>query len=95
MLTHIVLFKFEEPESAKEAQERLLGLVGRVPTLLSLDAQLDITRSARSYDLVLMTRHNDSQGLADYQSHPAHVEVGAWLTAHASSVAVVDFDSAD
>lgn len=93
MLTHIVMFEFTQSESAKEGRDRLLGLIGRVPTLLSLEAHLDVTRSARSYDLVLITHHNDAQGLADYQSHPAHVEVGAWLQAHTSGVVVVDFAS--
>ncbi len=95
MLTHIVMMKFMEAESAATAQELLCGLVGKVPTLLALEAHLDITRSSRSYDLVLITRHKDPQGLSDYQTHPAHVEVGAWLKGHAEHLAVVDFNAAD
>jgi len=91
MLTHIVLFKFTEPDHAREAQAKLLGLEGRVPSLLEIQAHLDTTRSARSYDLVLITRHQDPEGLAAYQSHPDHQQVGAWLSEHASHVAVVDF----
>ena len=93
MITHIVMMKFTEADSAAQARELLYGLVGKVPTLLELQAHLDITRSDRSYDLVLLTRHADAQGLSDYQAHPAHVEVGAWLKAHAAHLAVVDFNS--
>lgn len=91
MLTHIVCFKFADPEHAKEALARLLSMRGKIPGLISLDAGLDITRSARSYELGLVTRHPDAAALADYQVHPVHVEVAAFIKAHAGGSVAVDF----
>ena len=91
MLTHIVLFRFENMEEAEEAGRRLRAMDGRIPSLLGVEAGVDTTRSPRSHELALITRHEDSEGLDAYQVHPVHQEVVAYIKSTASGSVAVDF----
>lgn len=93
MITHIVLFKFVNFALAEEGRTRLLALKEKVPSLKSIDAGVDVTRSARSYDLGLFTKFDDKAGLDAYQVHPDHVEVKNWLVENATAVSCVDWES--
>ena len=93
MITHIVLFKFENLERAHEAVEKLLGMNGRVPSLAGVEAGLDVTRSARSYEVGLITRHSSREDLEAYQVDPFHQQVAAFIRQHSSGAAAVDFES--
>lgn len=91
MLTHVVCFRFASLEVAEEARERLLAMKGRIPALKGIEAGVDITRSDRSYDLALLTRHDDRDGLAAYAADPIHGEVLAWLKPRIQHAVAVDF----
>jgi|SRR5690606_4876895 len=93
MVTHIVCFDFATAEQAQTACELLASMSGRIPSLLGLETGLDFTRSERSYHLGLITRHADRAGLLAYQEHPVHREVAAYIRAHATRVAAVDFEA--
>lgn len=92
MVTHMVLFKFADETTALAAQERLLKMKGRVASLLDLEVGLDFTRSARSFDLGLITRHKTREELASYQSDPVHQEVVLWMKERVTGSAAVDFE---
>lgn len=64
----------------------------RIPGMLSIDAGLDFTKSERSYELGLVTRHVDREALGVYQTHPVHLEVVDFIRPRASSSAAVDFE---
>lgn len=93
MITHIVLFKFENVSHAKEAVEKLLSMNGRVPSLTGIEAGLDVSRSTRSYEVGLITRHNSLEDLEAYQIDPVHQQVAAFIRQHSSGAAAVDFTS--
>jgi len=93
MLTHVVCFRFDDLETAAGARDRLLAMAGRVPGLDAIEAGVDTTRSDRSYELALITRHADRAGLAAYATHPVHLEVVAWIKARARGAVAVDFES--
>ena len=93
MITHIVLFKFENLDHAQEAVEKLLSMQGRVPSLTGIEAGLDVTRSSRSYEVGLITRHNTREDLEAYQVDPLHQQVAAFIRQHSSGAAAVDFGS--
>jgi hypothetical protein len=92
MVTHVVFFKFKEPGHAEEAQARLLAMRGRIPGMTEIEAGLDFTKSERSFELALITRHDDRAALGVYQSHPVHQEVVAFIRARATASAAVDFE---
>lgn len=93
MLTHVVLFKFESMQDAHEAVERLLSMRGRVPLLLEVEAGVDVTRSTRSFEVALVTRHNTRADLETYQIDPVHQEVAQFIRSRSSGAAAVDFES--
>jgi hypothetical protein len=90
MIRHVVMLKFADSADAAEAKERLDALVGVVPELLSLQVDLDVLHTAASWDLALVSTHEDLQGLRAYQAHPAHAAFGEWLGPRVSARASVD-----
>lgn len=91
MLTHVVCFRFPDRADAEEAVRRLAAMDGKVPALQGIEVGLDITRSPRSYDVALITRHADADGLAAYAQDPVHLEVVAWIKSKGPQSVAVDF----
>ncbi|WP_294913510.1 Dabb family protein, partial [Sulfuricurvum sp. UBA5598] len=47
----------------------------KIDTLKSMKVGIDISRSERSFDMVLISTFDDQEGLNVYAPHPAHQEV--------------------
>ena len=92
MLTHIVCFRFDDLDHAAEAAKRLLAMKGRIPSLVDIEAGVDTTRSERCWELGLITRFHNREGLSNYATHPVHLEVVEYIRAHAEASIVVDFE---
>jgi hypothetical protein len=95
MFTHVVFFNLKDKskESVKKAKNILLKVEGRVPTLKEIKVGIDVVRSARSYDLALITIFDSREGMDAYQVHPVHVEeVLGELRPMLESSASVDFE---
>lgn len=78
MLVHIVMFGFkEENKEANMAQVKALleALAQKIESLKSMEVGMDISRSERSFDLVLTSTFEDQEGLNAYAVHPAHLDV--------------------
>ena len=93
MLTHIVLIRFEDMADAEEGARRLRAMKGQIPSMVDVEAGVDLTRSGRSYELALITRHADQEGLDAYQVHPVHQEVLGFLRSRSNGSVSVDFNS--
>ena len=92
MLTHVVMMKLVDRADAAKAKELLDGLAGRVPTLRSVTAGVDtLAATPNSWDLLLVTTHDDADGLRAYQAHAAHQEVVDWLGSRIATRAIVDY----
>lgn len=92
MTTHVVMFRFSDPDDAARAVERLRSMKGQIPGLTNLGAGIDHNKGPNAYDVVLITEHVDRAALKTYVSHPVHVEVAEWLADRISERAVVDTD---
>ena len=92
MVKHIVCMKFKEKADAAIAKEKLEALMGKVPTLRSLEVGLDFMQSARAYDLVLIATYDDRAGLDAYTAHPEHKKVQAYIHSVREAVVSVDFE---
>ena len=90
---HIVLFwlKDASPAGIAEAREKLLSLQGRIPGLVSLEAEPDAERSERSCDLCLDTLFDSKAALDAYRTHPAHLPVIAFMKEHAAKSCTADY----
>jgi Stress responsive A/B Barrel Domain len=93
MVTHIVLFKFANQNDAEASRDKLLGMKGQVPSLLDIEAGVDFTRSDRSYELGLITRHESKADLEAYRVDPVHLEVAGFLKERHSGAVAVDFET--
>ncbi|MDP3465431.1 MAG: Dabb family protein [Sulfuricurvum sp.] len=94
MLVHIVMFQFKEEN--KEAnlirvKEMLEALPSTIESLKSMEVGIDISRSDRSFDLVLISTFEDQAGLNEYAIHPAHQEVVSVIKEVTSLSKVVDY----
>ncbi|RMG99287.1 MAG: Dabb family protein [Chloroflexi bacterium] len=95
MITHVVMFRLKDrsPENLQKTRNFLLDLDGKIPSLRQLEVGIDLVRSERSYDLVLIAKFDNMAGLHAYQVHPAHVPVVAHMREIAEAAAAVDFES--
>ncbi|MCE5234635.1 MAG: Dabb family protein [Clostridiaceae bacterium] len=92
MVKHIVCHKYTDKAEAEKIAGMLMGLMGKVPSLRSMQAGADFLNSARAYHLGLVAEFEDRAGLEAYQNHPAHVKVKEYIhTVLADSVSV-DFE---
>jgi antibiotic biosynthesis monooxygenase (ABM) superfamily enzyme len=97
MVVHIVMIKFaEHPEKAeriREAQRRIEALMGRVPSLRSMETGINFAREERAMDLVLRATFDDREGLEAYAVDPIHREVIDYIRSVAESSKVVDYET--
>lgn len=91
MLTHVILMRLTDPADAPKAQELLAGLAAEIPQCRSLAVGVDVGHGPYSWDLALVSTHDDAAGLAAYQTHAAHQEVVRWLGPRIAERAIVDF----
>ncbi|MBQ9081546.1 MAG: Dabb family protein [Clostridia bacterium] len=93
MLKHVVCFKMDSEESAKQAVEVLKSMQGNVPVLRGMEVGLDVLKSARSYDVYLGVLLDDKAALDAYQKDPYHCDpVKVFMHAHMLSSVAVDFE---
>ena len=82
--------KLTDRGDAAEARQRLEALVGRVPSLRSLEVDLDVLGTDSSYDLCLVTTHDSFDDLDAYANHPEHQAFREWAGPRLAGRVVVD-----
>lgn len=93
MIKHIVFTKFENPaEQAPEASSQLLALKQKIPQIRTIETGFDFKHSERSFDLALIVTFDSKEDLAVYDKHPEHELVRAYIKAHRTATATVDFE---
>ncbi len=95
MIRHIVFFKFK-PETTNEQIEKLefgfSGLPAMIPQIKSFEFGRDIVKSDRSYDFALNSSFEDLEAMAEYQVHPAHVDVVTYVKEICQQVVAADYE---
>ncbi|MGO9645943.1 MAG: Dabb family protein [Candidatus Bathyarchaeia archaeon] len=95
MISHVVAAKLKDrsPKNVESTRVLLESLRGKIPGLHHLDVGIDVGRSKLAYDIVLIAKFDDLDGLQVYREHPLHVPVVNKLMELAESVVVVDYRS--
>ncbi|MEI8083248.1 MAG: Dabb family protein [Actinomycetes bacterium] len=93
MLTHVVMFRFEDPADVPEALGLLRALAEKVPAANTLRVGTDLNGQVAAFDVLLVSEHDDELALQEYRQHPEHQRVLAWLEDHQCQR--VAFDSTD
>lgn len=78
MIKHIVMFSFKEEnreENIIKAKKMLEALLGKIPTLKSMEVGINFSKESRAMDLSLYSEFDDKESLKLYSNHPEHLEV--------------------
>ena len=92
MITHVVLWRFNDPADIDGAIAKLRALDGAVPGLRSLRVGRNRNEGASAFELVLLTEHESFGDLATYAADPTHQQVVSWMSERVADRAVVDTD---
>lgn len=99
MLTHIVWWTFKPEAGGKSGAENanavrtaLQSLRGNIPELKELSVSLTLLdTTTENAELVLVTRHDNAEGLAAYAAHPEHQKVAGMIKEVVASRRAIDF----
>ncbi|MBO9626180.1 MAG: Dabb family protein [Microbacterium sp.] len=98
MIRHVVSWKLAaedadvRAEQAAEVARRLLALDGVVPQLQSISAGANAAYPDANWDVTLVADFASIDDLEQYQVHPAHEEVVAYVRSVVSGRVAVDFE---
>lgn len=95
MIVHIVMFTFKEENKAEniaKAKAMLEALVEKIDPLLSMEVGIDFNGSERAMDLSLISTFETKEGLSTYATHPAHLDVVAFIKEVTVASKVVDYE---
>ena len=94
MLVHIVMFAFKDENKEAnllQVKRMLEALPSKIESLNRMEVGIDISKSERSFDLVLTSTFEDQAGLSAYAVHPAHLEVVSVIKEVTTMAKVVDY----
>lgn len=95
MIRHIVAFKFK-PEVAQSDREAFLemlrGLPSKISEIVDFEAGFDVVRSARAFDLALVSSYADLAALDRYAKHEHHLPVIERAKELCQQVVSVDYE---
>lgn len=97
-IRHVVTWKLaaedagERAADAAEVARRLNALDGVVPQLRSISAGANSAYPDTNWDVTLVADFDSLAALEEYQVHPAHEEVAAFIRSVVASRVAVDFD---
>jgi hypothetical protein len=98
MIRHVVTWKLaaedadERAEQAAEVARMLNALDGVVPQLRSISAGANSAYPDTNWDVTLVADFDSVAALEEYQVHPAHEEVVAYVRSVVASRVAVDFE---
>ena len=95
MIVHIVMFSFKEENRTQnivKTKEMLEALVQKIEPLLSMEVGVDFNQSERAMDLSLISTFENREDLRTYATHPAHLEVVAFIKEVTTASKVVDYE---
>ncbi len=94
MIVHIVMFDFKQENKAEniaKTKVMLEALVEKIEPLVSMEVGVDFNGSERAMDLSLISTFETKEGFSEYATHPAHLEVVAFIKEVTVLSKVVDY----
>ena len=86
MIKHVVCHRYRDKAEAYKIAPMLNALMGKVPSLRSMETGIDFMDSARAYHMVLIATFDE------YATHPEHVKVKEYIHSVLESSVSVDFE---
>jgi len=98
MIKHVVMWEFKDFAEGKDreknieiAEKKLLSLKDLVDQIKFIEVGKNINQSEAAYDLVLITEFESLTDLDEYQNHPEHKKVAAFIGKTAAKRVLVDY----
>ena len=93
MLRHIVMFKLKDRTAAhiQEVAARLRSMEGHIDELQAIEVGVNIVKSARAFDIALVTEFADQDALDRYIVHPVHKGISQYMSEQRETSAAVDY----
>lgn len=98
MIKHVVMWNLQDEangqskvENAQELKTRLEALPAVISVIVDYEVGVNISRSDRAWDLVLVSTFATEDDLSTYASHPAHQEVVGYIRQVSVIMKVVDY----
>jgi len=98
MIRHIVLFKFksdagfDKNAACTEVKNFLDTLPSKISVIRSFECGLDVLRSARSYDIAIVSTFDNLRDLETYRVHREHVKAIELIAKYKESAIAVDYE---
>lgn len=94
MIKHIVIYKLNDttPETLQKIQDTFYSMKGKIDCLLDIKCGWDILHSGRSFDFALECTFENLEKMNEYQVHPVHLPVKAFMGTVAVQSACVDYE---
>jgi len=93
VIRHIVFFKLNNKDDAKEVKEKLLTLEEKVPFIKYLEVGINFSNEDRAYDLALIVDVESKEDLQKYANDTYHQEVIKYIKTKANKTKVVDYEN--
>ncbi len=95
MIKHVVMWNIRDgldrDEVRDQMRRRLENLIGKVPSLLSLEVGMNYNPSPAGRDVCLYTVFNSKEDLLSYQVHPDHEAVKDYIGSVTCDRVVADY----
>ena len=92
MIRHIVMFRLQDKADAEAAVAQLRSMDGKIESLRSIEAGINVVDAERNYDVAIHTTFDDRAGLDEYAVHPEHQPVIQWMRAHTTGSVAIDYE---
>jgi Stress responsive A/B Barrel Domain. len=99
MIKHIVLWTLKSgaegktiEENAYLMKEKLEGLYGKIPEIISIQVQPNTLKIEGNYDVSLIAEFESEEAMRIYQKHPLHEEIAVYVRKIAEKRAAIDFE---
>ena len=77
MVKHIVMYKLKDSteQNAVALQQKFLSMKGKIEVLKDIQSGVDVLRSDRSFDVVLICQFDSLADMEIYRTHEVHLPV--------------------
>ena len=93
MVKHVVMYKLKDPteQNAIALQQKFLSMKGKIDVLKSIESGVDVVKSDRSFDVVLICEFDNLADMEVYRTHEVHLPVMAYVKSVVENSKSVDF----
>lgn len=77
MVRHIVMYKLKDAtlQNAETLRDRFMSMKGKIDVLKDIWSGIDVLRSGRSYDVVLVCEFDSMDDMEIYRTHEVHLPI--------------------